>query len=148
MSFSLCSANPRPIDSTLALVERDFDNQWAAQFANVGLASPASSRAPSGRGGRRDNALERSERASRRARANVDNDDNMFDTDEAYAAAGIYASRRHDMGNGLPLATAHARRQEGYDDDMRSDGSRDDEFPEGNDEYEGDGTDTLDAAPR
>jgi hypothetical protein len=72
----------------------------------------------------------------------------MFDTDEAYAAAGVYASQRHDMGNGLPMATARARRQEGYDDDMRSDGSRDDEFPEGNDEYEGDGTNTLDAAPR
>ncbi|CAK9786577.1 hypothetical protein CC85DRAFT_283193 [Cutaneotrichosporon oleaginosum] len=139
-----------PIDSTLALGERDFDNQWTARFANVGIETPASSRNPSSRGSQREDALERSERASRRARATVDEDDNVFDTDEAYAAAGVYASQRHDLGNGLPLATARARRQEGYDDDMRSDGSRgeDGEYPEGNDEYEGDGTNTLDAAPR
>lgn len=75
-------------------------------------------------------------------------EDGMFETDEAYSAAGVYASRRHDLGNGLPMATARARRQEGYEEDMRTDGSYDDEFAEGNDEYPGDGTDTRDAAPR
>ncbi|BEJ16458.1 hypothetical protein CspHIS471_0510630 [Cutaneotrichosporon sp. HIS471] len=128
------------VDDTIALGERDFDNQWVARFANVGIA-------PSSRSGRRDDALKRSERASRRARANVDVEDGMFDTDEAYSAAGVYAAQRQDMGNGLPMATARARRQEGYDDDMRSDGSHDDEWPEGNDEYEVDQRDTLDLLP-
>lgn len=107
-------------------------------------------------------ALERSARAARRAgeRVNVDDDEDnsMFDTDEAYAAAGVYASQRDDHGNGMPMATAKARREEGYDEDMRElevdydeldmgDGRGDDEFSEGNDEYEGGGRDTMDAGP-
>lgn len=97
-----------------------------------------------------DDELGRAASAAQYARAHVDDDDDddMFDTDEAYAAATVYAADRQDAGNGLPLTTAKARRAEGFDEDMEpSDDEDDNEFAEGNDEYEGDGRGTMDAAP-
>lgn len=98
-----------------------------------------------------DDELARSARASRLTRerlgVNDDEDNSMFASDEAYAAASVYASKLPDLGNGLPMSTARARRDEGFDDDMASEGSRegdrDDEFPEGNDEYVGGGAGTM-----
>ncbi|KAL1409858.1 hypothetical protein Q8F55_003857 [Vanrija albida] len=133
---------------TLALQERDFDNQTAARFAQaLSLDRP-----DSGRGKQRhiDDELGRAQQAARYARARVaeDEDDDLFDTDEAYAAAQVYASGHEDAGNGLPLATARARRSEGYDDDMRDNSDdEDNEFAEGNDEYAGGGAGSYGAGP-
>lgn len=137
------------MSETLALQERDFDNQTAARFAQaMSLHRP-----DSGRGKQRghiDDELGRAQQAARYARARVaeDEDDDLFDTDEAYAAAQVYASGHEDAGNGLPLATARARRSEGYDEDMRENSDEeDDEFAEGNDEYAGGGVGSYGAGP-
>lgn len=133
----------RPIQQSLELGERDFDNQTAARLANLNLLQPKRRHI--------DDELGRAAAAAQYARAHVNDDENdIFDSDEAYTAASVYASGRHDRGNGLPMSTAKARRAEGFDDDMRSDDESvdDDEFPEGNDEYSGAGEDSQEAGPR
>lgn len=135
------------MEQSLALGTRDFDNQTAARFATLGLQPrPAES----------DDArayaeLRHEGEASRYARAHVDDPSSSFPDRDAYAAAAVYASQEDDPGTGLPMGVARSRRDEGYDSDMRMDREEDDdreeEFSEGNDEYEGDGTNTMDAAP-
>lgn len=134
---------PRPISQTLALGERDFDNQTAARMA--GLNMSASSSQPR----RIDDELGRAADAAVYARLRVDaDDDDVFDTDEQYAAASVFASMRHDTGNGLPMASKKAREQEGFDNDMLGeDEPGDSNFAEGDDEYDGAGHGSMESGP-
>lgn len=131
---------------SLALGTRDFDNQTAARFANLGLQPRTES--PDQRA---YEELEHQAHASHYARSHVDDPTSTYPDRDAYAAASVYASQEDDPGTGLPMDVARSRRDEGYDSDMRMDREeeedRENEFSEGNDEYEGDGTNTLDAAP-
>lgn len=137
------------MEQSLALGTRDFDNQTAQRFANLGLQQRPPT--PESEDQREYLELRHQAQASRYARAHVDDPSNVFPDRDQYDAAAVYASQEDDPGNGLPLDVARARRDEGYDDDMRMDRveeeDREEEFSEGNDEYEGDGTNTLDAAP-
>lgn len=137
---------------SLALGTRDFDNQTAARFANLGLQQqPESPASPASPDERAYLELRHQARSSRYARDHVDDPANTFADRDAYSAAAVYASQEDDPGTGLPMDVARSRRDEGYDSDMRMDREEEEdaenEFSEGNDEYEGDGTNTMDAAP-
>lgn len=135
---------------SLALGTRDFDNQTAARFATLGLQGAATpeSQDPDQRA---YDELRHQGRAAHYARAHADDPSASFPDRDAYAAAAVYASQEDDPGTGLPMGVARSRRDEGYDSDLRMDREDEDDaendFSEGNDEYEGDGTNTLDAAP-
>jgi hypothetical protein len=120
------------MNQSIALGTRDFDNQTAAKLANLSME-------PLGNGRRHiDDEMGRAAEAAAYARAHVDagDDDDLFDSDEAYAAATVYSSTRRDAGNGLLMTTARTRREEGFDEDLELDEDEDDdEFAEGNDEY-------------
>lgn len=138
---------------SLALGTRDFDNQTAARFATLGLQQqrPETPEDPEDPDQRAWQELRHQAQASHYARSHVDDPSNSFADRDAYSAAAVYASQEDDPGTGLPMDVARSRRDEGYDSDMRMDREEEEdaenEFSEGNDEYEGDGTNTMDAAP-
>lgn len=115
---------PRPIDSTLALGERDYDNAAMARFSKMQLEP---SRSTSGRGRRRD--LER----PRAERYREDDDNDIFETDEAFADAQVAAGDAVDQGNGMPMAKNEWERN--TDGDEVGEDMENQQFCEGNDEY-------------
>lgn len=115
------NADDRPIDSSLALSERDYDNAAMARLSNMTLEP---SRSSSGRGRRRPDRPDRYRDGL---------EDDIFPSDEAFADAQIAEGDADDQGNGMPMAKVQWGRN--TDGDEVGEDMENQQFSEGNDEY-------------